>query len=177
MPRFRIICIALISLILFSASCAYAGGLSTPFIGVKLKDIKPGKTYNVEKVTGKPLIVTNTTDAVTMNIKIELRKPTKDNLVKGYKPIPKLSWVRIKKTYFKNVGPGESVKTRVLVSIPNRLKYRGKKYQFQVYSHTAGKETFSVGLMSRVLIKTKPRTRRRKIRRRKAKKLLDKKGD
>lgn len=177
MPRFLIICVALISLISFSASSVYAGGLSTPFIGIKLEELKPGKTYNVEKVTGKPLIVTNTTDAVTMNIKIEPKMPTADNLVKGYKPIPSLSWVKIKKTYFKNVGPGKSVKTKVLISIPNRIKYRGKKYQFQVYSHTAGKETFRVGLMSRVLIKTKPRARRRKRLRKRAKNLLDKEGD
>jgi hypothetical protein len=132
----------------------YAGGLSTRFVEEKLADIKPGKMYSVEKMTKRALVVTNTTKDQTVDIRIAPEKPVDYNLVPGYEPTPNLGWVKVVKKYFKNIGPNQSAKTDIIIRIPNKKKYYGKKYQVYIYSHTAGKGTFRVGLMSRLLIHT-----------------------
>ena len=130
---------------------ALAGGLSTRFIQAKLKGLTPGETYSVEKKTGQLLIINNTTESkVDIGIKPEI--PIAGTLVSGYEPIPDLSWVVIKKSYFKNIGSNKSAKTDILVTIPPGKEYLGKKYQVYIYSHTAGKETMRMGIMSRILI-------------------------
>ena len=139
---------------LFITSYLYAGGLSSHFVEVKLDNIKPGKTYSVKAETKQPLIVQNTTDDTTVDIEIGTEKPVNFNLVPGYEPIPDLSWVTIEKKYFEKIGPGGSIETDILVTIPDNKEYYGKKYQVYIYSHTAGQGTFRVGLMSRILIET-----------------------
>jgi len=140
--------------ILAATGIAVAGGLSSHFIEVKLKDVKIGKIYSVKEETGKLLDISNTTEDMTLDIAIESEKPEDYNLVSGYEPIPDLSWVVIEKGYFEKVGPGESIETDILISIPRDEEYAGKKYQVYIYSHTAGKETFRTGLMGRILIET-----------------------
>ena len=150
---FKVLSMVIIGL-LFISSCLYAGGLSTYFVEEKMTNLQPGKTYSVKEMTKKDLAVTNTTDGVTVDIEIVPEKPVDYNLVKGYEPIPDLSWIKIEKTYFKEVGPKQSAATDVLVSIPNDETYRGKKYQVYIYSHTAGEGAMRIGVMSRLFIET-----------------------
>ncbi|MFH1753563.1 MAG: hypothetical protein ABH875_05215, partial [Candidatus Omnitrophota bacterium] len=131
---------------------ALAGGLSTTFIEETLEGLEPGKTYSIEEVNRRPLIVKNTTEDMTVDIAIEPELPVDYNLVPGYEPLPDTSWVMIEKTEFKEVGPGQSAETDVIISIPLEAGHRGKKYQIYIYSHTVGGATFRTGLMSRVLI-------------------------
>lgn len=133
---------------------ALAGGLSSHFVEVTMKGAVPGKTYSVKELTGRVVDVTNTTEDITVSIAIEPEKPVDYNLVKGYEPIPDLSWVIVEKNHFNDVKPKDTVSTDVLISIPNDKEYGGKKYQVYIYSHTAGKETFRMGLMGRILIET-----------------------
>ena len=151
MRSFKLLILSLV-FILAAAGIAMAGGLSSHFIEVKLKDVKIGKIYSVKEETGKLLDISNTTEDMTLDIAIESEKPKDYNLVSGYKPIPDLSWVVIEKNFFEKVKPGETVKTDILISIPKKRRYAGKKYQVYIYSHTAGKETFRTGLMGRLLI-------------------------
>ena len=155
--------------IFIAGNIAVAGGLSTRFVEVKLKDLEPGKAYSVKEVTGKALVVNNATESRTVDIAIEPEKPVDYSLVPGYEPIPDLSWVAIEKDYFKEVGPGKSAETDILISIPKDKECWGRKYQVYIYSHTAGKETFRMGIMSRILIEIKEVPTKRKIR-------LDKRG-
>ena len=138
--------------VLSAAGYVYAGGLSSTFVEEKLVDIKPGKMYSVEKMTKRALVVTNTTKDMTVDIQIVPEKPVDYNLVPGYKPIPDLSWVKIEHKYFKNVGPNQSVSTDIRITIPDNPQYLGKKYQVYIYSHTAGKTSFRIGLMGRILL-------------------------
>ncbi|MCX5715391.1 MAG: hypothetical protein NTV07_00670 [Candidatus Omnitrophica bacterium] len=142
---------------------ATAGGLSATLVEVKLKNLQPGKTYSVLKETGQQLVIKNTTENITVDIGIVSEKPVNYNLVPGYEPIPNLSWVEIKTKDFKDLKPGESAVTDIEIKIPPDKKYTGKKYQVYIYSHTAGKETFRMGLMSRILIETGPSTEAKKL--------------
>lgn len=143
-------------ILLSSVSCLYAGGLSSHFVEEKMDNLKPGNAYSVKEVTKRALSVENTTKDVTVDIEIVPEKPVDYNLVPGYEPIPDLSWVKIEKNYFKDVGPGGSVETDILITIPSGKEYFGKKYQVYIYSHTAGAGTFRVGIMGRILLNISP---------------------
>ena len=147
--------IALAAFLLCNNAALYAGGLSSHFVEVKLQDLEPGRVYSVKEETGRNLVVKNTTDKKTVDIAIKPELPVGYNLVKGYEPIPDSSWIQIEKSYFKDVGPGESAVTDIKITIPKGNKHRGKKYQVYIYSHTAGKAAMQVGLMGRLLIHTK----------------------
>jgi len=151
MRSFKLLILSLV-FILAATGIAMAGGLSSHFIEVKLKDVKIGKIYSVQEKTGKLLDISNTTEDMTLDIAIESEKPQDYNLVSGYEPIPDLSWVVIEKNFFEGLKPGETVKTDILISIPKKGKYAGKKYQVYIYSHTTGEQTFRTGLMGRLLI-------------------------
>ncbi len=138
----------------WSAGYVYAGGLSSYFVEEKLDNLKPGITYSVKEIVKKPLVIKNTTEGITVDIEIVPEKPVDYNLMPGYEPIPDLSWVRIEKGYFKDVGPGQSIETDISVTIPSEPQYYGRKYQVYIYSHTAGAGTFRLGIMSRILIHT-----------------------
>ncbi len=142
--------------LIYSLSVGYvfAGGLSSHFVEEKMDNLQPGKAYSVKEVTKRALSIENTTKDVTVDIEIATEKPVDYNLVPGYEPIPDLSWVKIEKNYFKDVGPGGSVETDMTITIPDNKEYYGKKYQVYIYSHTAGKGTFRLGIMGRILIHT-----------------------
>jgi len=151
--RKSIIALLLVSSVfLFSNTPLYAGGLSTTFVEVTLQGLEPGNSYSVQEKTGKTLIVENTTEGVTVDIEIEAETPVEHNLVPGYEPIPDLSWVMVEKNYFKDVGPNKTAETNLTITIPKDEDHYGKKYQVYIYSHTAGKATFRMGLMSRLLL-------------------------
>ncbi len=141
----------LLSIILIAANTAYAGGLSTTFVEVKLKDLQPGKTYSMKEEKGRALKVDNTTEDMTVDIAIEPEIPVDYNLVPGYEPIPDLSWIEIEKSSFKGIGPGQAAETDIRIAIPKGKKHSGRKYQVYIYSHTTGQATFRTGLMSRIL--------------------------
>lgn len=143
-------------ILLLSATCLYAGGLSSHFVEEKMDNLRPGETYSVKANTGKALVVQNTTKDITVDIAIEPEKPVDYNTVPGYEPIPDLSWVKIDKNYFEKVKPGDAIKTDISISIPTGNKYYGKKYQVYLYSHTAGEGTFRVGIMGRILLNMAP---------------------
>jgi len=146
--------VVFIAIIVLAANSAFAGGISSHFIEVKMKDLAPGKIYSVEDETGRVLDINNTTEEMTIDIEIEAEAPVDYNLVPGYEPIPDLSWIVIEKNRFEEIGPGESVKTDILVSIPEDEEYAGKKYQVYIYSRTAGNATFRTGIMGRLLLET-----------------------
>ena len=152
MSRLLKLLIISLSIIFVISNTADAGGLSTTFVEVRLRNLKPGKTYSIREESGRLLIVKNTTESTTVDIGIDAEKPVDYNLVPGYEPIPDLSWVVIESNYFKAVGPGQSAQTDILINIPKDNKYAGKKYQVYIYSHTAGSEMMRMGIMSRILI-------------------------
>lgn len=154
LKKYRLTAVA--ACFLFSASCVYAGGLSSYFVEVKLENLVPGKTYSIKQEKNQALVIKNTTDDMTVDIGVEPEKPVDYNLVKGYEPIPDLSWIKIEKNFFKEVKPQQTIESDITINVPRNKKYYGKKYQVYIYSHTAGQGTFRVGLMSRILFTTTP---------------------
>ena len=154
MKKVLIIIFTIVHIIFGMAICSYAGGLSTTFVQAKVENLEPGKEYSITDLT-KSLVIKNTTSKITTDIEISPENAKEYNLIDGYEPLPDISWIKVKKSYFKDVGPGEKVETEVTISIPDNKAYYGKKYQAYLYSHTAGKGTFRMGLMSRLLIHTK----------------------
>lgn len=149
--------LALILLILvFIPKIAFAeAGLSTSWGEVILRNVSIGQTYKTTQLLNLPLRVTNTGD-MEIEVQVEIIAPTEGNLKEGYEVIPSTSWIQLGQDYF-TIGPKESAVTDVVISIPDEVKYLGKKYQFHIYSHSvSGTGFMGLGLMSRVLLEVAP---------------------
>lgn len=142
--------IFLLSLICFSFRTAEASGLSTTFSEVTLENLEIGKTYSTKEVASLPLEVVNT-GKQPINLKVEPIMPQESELKAGFKPIPDLSWIKLQKSEFSNIKPNESAVTDVVFSIPNKEKYKGKKCQVFIWSHTTG-GAIGIGLKSKLLL-------------------------
>jgi len=145
--------IFLLGCICFGFCAAEAGGLSTTFSEVTLENLEIGKTYSTKEIAGLPLELVNT-GKQPINLKIELVMPQESELKAGFEPIPDLSWIKLEKSEFSNIKPNTSAITDVVLSIPNKEKYRGKKYQGFIWSHTVG-GSIGIGLKSKLLFATK----------------------
>lgn len=133
---------------LFSIQSAFAGGLSTAFGQVLVKNLPLGKDYSMETGAKTPLIITNTSNQ-KVNLKIEVLSPQESELKEDFEPIPDIAWIKLSQKEFV-VEPNQSAKTDVIISIPDDKKYLGKKYQVFIWSHTVGR-AIGVGLKSRLL--------------------------
>lgn len=142
--------IFLLGLVCFSFQAAEAGGLSTTFSEVTLDNLEIGKTYSTREVASLPLEVVNT-GKLPINLKIEPVMPQEPELKAGFEPILDLSWIRLEKSEFNNIKPSESAITDVVFSVPHKEKYKGKKYQVFIWSHTTG-GAIGIGLKSKLLL-------------------------
>ena len=142
------VCLFLSALLLCVSTPLYAGGLSTAFGELKVKDLKIGQEYSLEETADFPLIVKNTSDEV-LELKVEVLYPKPKELKKGYQSIPDTSWITLGKTHF-ILKPEEEAKTDVIIKIPDDKKYLGKKFQVYLWSRTIGR-SLGVGLKSRLL--------------------------
>jgi hypothetical protein len=140
-------------IVLICACVAEAGGLSTTFSVVTLEDLEIGKTYSTKEVANMPLEIVNT-GKEPVNLKIELILAQPEELKEGFEPIPDLSWIKLEKTEFNDIKPNETAVTDVILSIPDKEEYKGKKYQVFIWSHTFG-TSIGVGLKSKLLLSIK----------------------
>ena len=136
--------------VLFVILCVFASGISTGFSEIKLENLQIGKSYSTNKDAGLPLEIVNTGEN-PIDLKIELLTAGPSELKEGFEPVPDLAWIKLEKDEFKNIKPKNSAVTDVVISIPNDEKYRGKKYQVYIWSHTVG-TSVGVGLKSRLLL-------------------------
>lgn len=132
----------------FSPLYVFAGGLETNFGEVVVENLPPGVTYSMEKEGGMPLMINNTS-IEEVDLKIEVLSPAEADLKTGYEPIPDSNWIELAQKEF-HIKPGKSVKTDVIIHIPNEDKYLGKQYQVYLWAHTVGR-AIGVGLKSRLL--------------------------
>lgn len=137
--------------VLFIESSAYAGGLSTAFSKVILEGLKPGQSYNVERIGAPPFEIKNTSSR-KVELQIDIIIPKEDELNDGYLPIPDSSWLTLKESHFV-IEPGSSARTDLFINIPDGEEYMGKKYAAFIWSHTVG-ESLGVGLKSKLLFTT-----------------------
>ena len=127
---------------------AFAAGLSTTFGEIVVENLPLGETYSLAEKVKMPLVVSNTGNAA-VNLKIEVLAAKESELKEGFAPIPDIGWIELKQKEF-TLGPGESAKTDVLISVPDDTQYRGRKFQVYLLSYTTG-STVGVGLKSRFL--------------------------
>lgn len=139
----------LICAIFLLSQLAYAMGLSTTFGKVSVDNIPIGQTYSMEKDANTPFVIENTSD-IELVLKIDVIAPKESELVEGYEPIPDTAWIALEKENL-ILPPESKVSTDVIITIPNDERYRGKRYQVYLWSHTIG-GAIGIGLKSKLLI-------------------------
>ena len=133
----------------FLTSNSYAGGLSSNWGEVVIDNLEPGKTYELNKISGAPFTITNNFDN-QVTLKLEVLKPQNKELKSGYEPLPDVTWVKLDKQEI-TIERTKNAIIDLKVTVPNDPQYRGKKYHFWVWSYTSG-QAMGVGLKSRILI-------------------------
>ncbi|MFH1369143.1 MAG: hypothetical protein ABII64_08455 [Elusimicrobiota bacterium] len=132
MRAIRFLIIGLAALVLFAAfNVLFASGLSTNFADVYIDNLKIGGSYNLSKVANYPMWVQQNGAAVS-DIRIETTLPSRDDLRKGYEPIPDKSWITYSKTDFRILS-GETQSIDVTVHVPDDKNLLGKKYMAHVF--------------------------------------------
>ncbi len=132
-------CKKLVSLVivmgLFWIGKAEAGGISTSFGKVIIENLTIGKTYSTSRITKLLLSVENTCNEA-IGLEMEVLKPLPGReLPKGCEAIPDTSWIRLDKYNF-NIASGQKAATDVVISIPEKEEYKGKKYIVYILSRT-----------------------------------------
>jgi len=123
-------------------------GLSSNFTEIVIENLQAGKTYSLKKIFNMPYNVKNT-GPNECNIKIYLEEiPEEKYLRSGYQILKKenFNWIKLEKTNFNNVKPGETVLSDIIISIPDDNSILGKKYQIMITAETYTTSTSSFGL-------------------------------
>jgi len=133
----------------------FCGGLSTPYGEIKVENIVPGETVSITGIANKPFTVKNNSD-YPVRLKIDVVIPQETELKPGYVAVPDVSWIKLEKDTF-DLASGEEASTQVILNVPNKKKFYGKKYQVYLWSRTVPSESgmsIAVGLKSRFLLDT-----------------------
>ena len=140
----------LILIFLVCSMKALGTGILTPFTEWTIRDVKPGKKYSVKEIHGKPVKVKNTGENKT-TIEIEVVKSSESELKEGYEKIPDVKWLNIIDKKF-DIEPNKWGRTNLILEVPKKKKYYGKKYQAYLLIKTAGKSKVQACLKSKILI-------------------------
>jgi len=129
---------------------AFAGGLSSNWGEVVVDNLEPGKEYNLNGILNTSFKITNNFDeAVTLEISALI--PEEAELKAGYIPIKDVSWVKVASAVI--IPAREQKIIPISITIPSGNDFNGKKYQFWIWTRTAG-QAVGVGLKSRILFST-----------------------
>lgn len=139
--------LVLSALIIFSQA-AFGAGIRIRLPQVDVDDIKIGESFSLEADKG---ILFSILNQGYEDVDVEAVVTAPKNLVQGFEPVPDFSWVRLLESKFSIVGRGEA-STDLIVRIPNEEKYRGKKYQADIWAYTTGGGV-TYGTRSNVLIR------------------------
>ena len=122
-------------------------GLAARFGDVILERVTPGRTYSLRDAAKVPLGLENRGDAET-EVVIEFEPPMKVELVKGYEPVPDLSWFKAIPNSMRIPAHGLGF-FDILMTIPDDPKLVGRHFQLNVKATTrAG--TFGVMVQNRI---------------------------
>ena len=143
--------LALASCLSLSALPAQGAGLRTKFGQVRVKGIKIGQTYSLDRLLKLPLRIVNTGDE-TVDLRVDVIPVSSGTATEGYEPVPDFSWVKLDRNDF-TVEPGHEALTDVVVSIPDDPKLLGRRFEAHIWSRTKSTlGSFAVGVMSRLLL-------------------------
>lgn len=132
---------------------ASAGGLSTQIGEAVIENLQIGRTYNLADLANLHLVVTNTGDAA-VDLKMDVLYPSDTQLRLEAMPIPDTSWVSLSQSWF-DLSPGDMALSDITITIPDSKELLGKKYQFNVWSHTVPRGgtgmALAYGLRTRII--------------------------
>jgi len=129
------------------------GALSTMMGEVRIDNVRLGKTFSMSQALNMPFTITNkSTFRAELVMEISVPPPNDADLRPGYEPLPDASWVKLTRDFF-ILEPGADAVSDVILNIPEKEEYYGKKYQFYICSRiTRGISNVNVGIMSRFLL-------------------------
>jgi len=134
-------------------SLCEGGALSTRIGEVVIDNVRLGRTFSMTEALNMPFTVTNKC-TYPVELKIEITIPAKEHarLRPGYEPVPDASWVELSRDFF-ILEPGADAVTDVILNIPEKEGYYGKKYEFHIWARiTRGRSNVNVGIKSRFLL-------------------------
>ncbi|MCS7185009.1 MAG: hypothetical protein NZ870_03690 [bacterium] len=128
-------------------------GLNTYFGEVYIENIACGVKNSFKTITGKCFSVVNSGDS-PIDILITVEKPDISECVAGFEPIPDVSFLKVRKSFFSSVMPNNEAMTDLIIYVPSG--FEGRSFQAFIWSRSIGRTGFSIGagLRSRVLIRT-----------------------
>lgn len=145
-----IVCLFLFAGIYFICP-AYAVGITGSFQEVTIQNLRVGQTHHTSQLANLSLVITNAGERA-INLKAEVLSPAKKKLKEGYQSIPNVSWIKLVPVH-SIIGPGKKQAIDIVISIPDRDEYLGKKYQFNIWAYSTN-EAVNVGIESKVLFTT-----------------------
>lgn len=137
------------AVLIWAITAVYPMGILTPFTECRLENVMPGKSYVIKSVNNKPLKIKNTGNTEVI-VKIEVLRPSRNDLKDNYKQIPDVSWVSIEEDSLK-ILPGSWGQAKVFIKVPKNKAYYGNKYQAYLLIKTEGEGRIQAGLKSRIL--------------------------
>jgi len=140
--------IAIFGIGLLCPQVSHAYGLKTGFGKVILENVPMGVEYSMRKDSKFPLVIDNNSDSV-VEIKIEVLVPEGNEVQKDYEPIPSADWIKLEKSSF-TIEPKGKAETDVVINIPYKEEYLGRKFHVFIWSHTIG-ESLGIGIRSKLL--------------------------
>jgi hypothetical protein len=144
-------------LVLGMAPLAMAG-LATGFVDVVIDNLQPGVSYSMQKIFKMPYSVRN--NGGTISIAVRIHKSDPGYLRPGYESPEDISWIRLEKTNFTDVKPGETVTSDIIISPPDDNRLLGKKIQISIEAETVsgngGGNTLDFAVESRLRFSIAP---------------------
>lgn len=131
---------------MLAPACAQAGGLSTHIGEAVIENLQIGQTYNLADLANLHMIVTNTGD-LPVDLRMDVLYPRDTQLKLEAMPIPDTSWVSLSQSWFE-LSPGSKAESDITITIPDNKELLGKKYQFNLWSHTVPRDGAGMALAS-----------------------------
>jgi hypothetical protein len=148
-------CSILIGAFLLASPAAHAGSLTSTFSEVLIQNLQPGQKYSLQEVANFPYNIKNI-GGDDIQIKMEVIPPSPNVLRPGYEVIPDTGWITLEKNQFV-VRSSETQTSDIIITIPRKDEYLGKRYQVNLWSRTLGLNgglNITAGLESVLLITT-----------------------
>ena len=129
------------------------GALSTWMGEVMIDKVRVGRSFSMTQALNMPFSVTNkSTFRAELKMKVIVPPKGDVDLRPGYEPLPDTSWVELSRDFF-ILEPGADAVADVVLNIPEKQEYFGKKYQFYIWSRIVrGGSNVNVAILSRFLL-------------------------